>query len=229
MDGTLPTHRASVRLVLVVLSFAAAYATGCSGFQGTTATSFLNHIRNDPDPNARFLAYQKLSSPGCYDDSHQRAEAVRVLTEKLGQGQEPVATRAVICRTLGELRDPAARDAILKAINDSEAVVRANACRALGKVGRPEDVTILARIMTVDTLEDCRIAAIEGIGELRSSDPRILQLLVTDMDHDDPAIRWASLEALRKITGKDLGVKPEPWRKFLQEPVAAKPESEARR
>ena len=31
-------------------------------------------------------------------------------------------------------------------------------------------------------------------------------MLVAGMEHDDPAIRLASLKALRKITGKDLGV-----------------------
>ena len=53
-------------------------------------------------------------------------------------------------------------------------LVRAEACRALGKVGRPEDATILARVMTVDTLGDCRVAAIEGLGELKSHDQRII-------------------------------------------------------
>ena len=37
-------------------------------------------------------------------------------------------------------------------------------------------------------------------------DPRITQMLVAGMQHDDPATRLASLKSLRKITGKDLGV-----------------------
>ena len=89
------------------------------------------------------------------------------------------------------------------------------ACRALGKVGRPEDATVLARVMTVDTLEDCRIAAIEGLGELKANDPRIMQVLVAGMEHDDPAIRLASLKALRSITGMDRGVDPAAWRDAL--------------
>ena len=47
----------------------------------------------------------------------------------------------------------------------------------------------LARIMTVDNLEDCRIAAIEGIGALKAQDPRIYHVLIEGMEHDDPAIR----------------------------------------
>ena len=76
-----------------------------------------------------------------------------------------MAVRAVIVRSLGNLGDRRARHEIVKAANDVEnAVIRVEACRALGKVGLPEDATLLARIMTIDKLEDCRIAAIEGAG-----------------------------------------------------------------
>ena len=48
-------------------------AAGCSTYVGTTAKSFLSHVRNDPDPNARFLAYSKLGSHGRL--RHRGAEA----------------------------------------------------------------------------------------------------------------------------------------------------------
>ncbi|MEA2633087.1 MAG: hypothetical protein QOE66_3306, partial [Chloroflexota bacterium] len=137
--------------------------------------------------------------------------------------------RAVICRTLGELREPSAREPLIKAVNDPEGLVRVQACRALGKVGKPEDATILARVMTVDTLEDCRIAAIEGLGELKAKDARIMQILVMGMDHDDPAIRLASLEALRNITGLDRGVDPAAWRDaVLPQAASALPAADRR-
>jgi hypothetical protein len=75
--------------------------------------------------------------------------------------------------------------------------------------------------MTVDVLEDCRIAAIEGLGELKSTDPRILEVLIDGMEHDDPAIRLASVKSLRASTGKDLGLECAPWRRWLQSQVAA--------
>ena len=104
----------------------------------------------------------------------KKREAVNTLVAKFEEGREPVAVRAVIIRSLGNLRDRRARGVVLKAINDTEnAVIRVEACRALGKVGLPEDATTLARVMAIDKLEDCRIAAIEGIGMLKSVDPRI--------------------------------------------------------
>src|SRR5262249_59837503 len=134
------------------------------------------------------------------------------------RGRGPIAPRAVIVRSRGDLGDRRARDIIARVINDpnAEAVLKVEACRALGKVGRPEDATILARIMTVDNLEDCRIAAIEGIGTLKSADPRIQEMLIEGMEHDDPAIRLACYRSLRQITGKDPGNNPAAWRREMQ-------------
>jgi hypothetical protein len=212
MDGTFPTRRVFLGLALAALLAGQQGCSQYSQYMGTTAKSFLIQVRKNPDPNARYIAYNKLASPQCYDGPVDKAEAVKTLIEKLDGAQEPIASRAVICRTLGELRDPSAREVLIKAVGDPEGLVRVQACRALGKVGTPEDAPLLARVMTLDTLEDCRIAAIEGLAELRSDDPRILQMLVAGMEHDDPAIRLASLEALRATTGKDYGVEPAPWR-----------------
>lgn len=201
----------------------AVLASGCGAYVGTTARSFLGHVRNNPDPNARYLAYSKLGSKDVFDTDEQRGEAVTVLIDRYENGKEPLASRAMICRTLGELGDPRARDVLLKAVHHQDAVVKVEACRALGKVGRPEDATVLAQTMTLDNLEDARIAAIEGLSELKSQDPRIFKVLLDAMEHDDPAIRLGSLNALRKITGKDLGTEPGPWRKELEPVLAATP------
>jgi len=219
---------------------ALALVSGCSAgpdgfkFRGTTAASFLKQINEEKDPNLRYAAYDSLGSPRVYDDEAQKAKAAEVLVAKLQGRKEPTATRAVICRTLGNIRRPEAREAILAATNDDDALVRAEACRALGRVGRSEDATILARVMTIDVAGECRVAAIESLGELKSKDRRITEYLVTGMEHDDPAIRVASLGALRRITGKDLGVDAIAWKKYVDtlpktdSPVASSDEAVAK-
>src|ERR1700754_3420377 len=116
MDGTLPTHGRRIRLAMAAAVLVAPCFAGCSGFTGTTAASFLRRVREDPDPNIRYIAYNKLASPQCYNNDAQIKEAVATMIDKLENGKEPVATRAVICRTLGELRDPSAREALVKAV-----------------------------------------------------------------------------------------------------------------
>jgi HEAT repeat protein len=203
----------------VVLAIAA--TTGCAGFQGfkfrgTTAASFLRTIEQEKDPNVRYAAYDSLSSPRCFDDEAQKERAAHTLVEKLKSGHEPNATRAVICRTLGQLRKPEAREAMLRAVEDEDNLVRAEACRALGKVGRTEDATILARVMTVDVAAECRVAAIDSLGELKAKDRRISEFLVSGMEHEEPVIRVASMNALKSISGKDLGVDPLVWKKYIE-------------
>jgi HEAT repeats len=212
----------------VALALAIAAISGCVGsqgfqFRGTTAASFLRTIEESKDPNARYFAYDSLSSARCYDDDSQKTRAATILAAKMKEGREPIATRAVICRTLGMLRKPEAREVILAATNDEDALVRAEACRALGRVGRPEDATILARVMTLDNSAECRVAAIESLGDLKSPDRRITEFLVSGMEHDEPVIRVASLNALRSITGKDLGVDVIAWKKYVDSTNAGSP------
>jgi HEAT repeat protein len=186
--------------------------TGCAHYIGTTAGSFLKHAETDSDPNIRHLAYAKLADPYCYTSEDQKARAVAVLAQRLAEGREPVASRAQICRTLGVLGRDDARPALLRAVKDENALIRVEACRALGQVANPEDAGALSRVMTADMEIDCRLAAVEAIGRLKAGDPRIEEQLVLGMEHDDPAIRLASYRALRSRTGKDLGTEAAVWR-----------------
>ncbi len=217
MDGASVSRSPGFRVVLFLAGLTLAQCGACTPYIGTTYKSFVRQARENPDPNIRYIAYAKLGSPSIYDDQSQKDEAVKIMIAKLQEGREPVAIRAAIIRSLGNLHDRRAHDVILRGITDTDnAVIRVEACRALGKVGVPEDATTLARIMTIDKLEDCRIAAIESIGSLKSKEPRILQILLEGMDHDDPAIRYQCLQSLRMITEKDYGIDPVVWRRELQ-------------
>ena len=228
MDGASPCNYRSARKPAWLAIIAFAIVAGCSTYIGTTSKSFMKEVRSNPDPNTRYLAYAKLGAPHIYAHPEEKAEAVKLLIAKLNEGKEPLAVRAVIIRSLGNLGDPQAREPISRAVADPEGVIRTEACRALGKVGHPEDVTTLAGVMAADNLEDCRIAAIEGIGALKAKDPRIFHILIEGMDHEDPAIRLSCYRSLKQITGKDLGNTTEAWRRELEpettspgKPVAA--------
>lgn len=209
-DGKPTAHAILVSGAMLVL----ALQTGCANHLGTTAASFMKKIQQSPDPNIRHLAYQKLSNRNCYNDEGQMSQASQMLAGRLLSGKEPIASRTEICRTLGRLRRPEAREAIVKACDDDEPIVRAEACRALGYVGGPEDVPVLSRHMTSDVSIDCRVAAIEGLGTLKVADPQIELQLVDGMEHEDPAIRVASLRSIRAISEQDFGPEAEPWRKY---------------
>lgn len=215
MNASSARKTRGTRPLAVLAAVLLAAGGGCSTYIGTTPKSFLGHVRSNPDPNIRYIAYSKLGHPDLYDNPADKAEAVQTLVNKLDEGREPVAIRAVIIRTLGELGDRRARNAIARVANNANAepMLKVEAYRALGKVGTAEDAMMLARIMNTDPLEDSRIAAIEGIGALKAQDPRIFHVLIEGMEHEDPAIRLESYKSLKKITGKDLGNQPEAWRR----------------
>ncbi len=220
--GTSPTRLRVFGLFVMGLACA-----GCANYIGTTAASFLSKVQTSNDPNVRYLAYQKLASPSVYDSDEQKAQAAKLLAEKWKSGHEPLASRAAICRTLGELRRPEGHDVLAAAVNDEEPMIRAEACHALGKLGRQEDVVHLSRIMSADQSGDCRIAAIEALGEIKARDPRVQLQLVEAMENDDPSIRVAAVRALRNLSGKDLGVDPKAWRQEIEPRVTATAETTA--
>jgi hypothetical protein len=222
-------HRGASKLGLLALVFAPLVAAGCANFQGTTAASFMKTLQTSDDPNRRYVAYSKLGSANCYDTPQQREQAVKMMVASLESGKEPIATRAMICRSLGSLARPEGREALLKAVQDPDGVVRTEACRALGRVAQPEDATVFARVMAVETMEDCRIAAIEAIGEMKAKDQRVQSMLVSGLEDDDPAIRLASLNSLRAIAGKDHGMLATDWTTALKLPTTspAKPDPAA--
>lgn len=232
---------------------AVAASAGCQGAGWSRSATVLAHeLRANPNPNERFRDYEKLVQSVRRASNESKAQAVRILVDGLEPGREPMATRAVICRGLGEIGGPDSRAALVKVVQETErpertkpglmaamedeslrlereAMVRAEACRALGKVGQPEDATLLTRIMVADTVNDCRIAAIDGLGDLRANDPRVFRVLIGGMESEDPAVRLASHQSLCKATGKDLGLESKPWNEWLdrQSPAATPPKSGA--
>jgi len=188
---------------------------GCAGSLGTTARSMLTNVRDNKDPNARYQAYVKLGKARTYDSTEQMVESVAELSKRLMEGKEPPISRAVICRSLGELKRPEARDALLKAMDDEDDEVRAEAARALGKVGKPEDAVLLSRMMAIDTTHNGRVAAAEGLANLKPTDPRIMISLSENLNNDDPAMRLAAYRALKQITGADPGTSAEVWHEYL--------------
>src|SRR5262249_22588927 len=146
----------------------------------TTARSFMK-LAQSKDPNDRCRAYAKLASPYCYDEESQKVEAAKLLSAALVRKKEPAAARALICHTVGILGKPEARNGLLVAVRDDEPMVRAEALRAIGKVGKPEDAALLSQGMFTGTI-DCQVAAIEGLGELKAPDPHVAEMLVDGME-----------------------------------------------
>jgi HEAT repeat protein len=215
-----PADRASTCLAGSILAalclLACVLPSGCASVFPGSATNSIKTIETSPDPNVRFNAYKALASKNVFESNEQRRRAASLMITRLEPSKEPQATRALICRSLGEIGDPVARDVLIRLVRDQDPLLRSEAYKALGKVGVAADATILMQAMSLDNDFNCKVAAIEALGFLKEYDPRTLGYLVDALQDDEPEIRYISLQSLRKLTHADVGATFQEWRAYLE-------------
>ena len=139
MDGVSVSRSPSLRVVLLAMCLTLARA-GLAPLISAQPTKASSARRSEnPDPNIRYIAYAKLGSPSIYEDQAQKDEAVKIMIAKLDEGREPIAIRSAILRSLGNLGDRRAREAVLRGIADTDnAVIRVEACRLWARLDYPK-------------------------------------------------------------------------------------------
>jgi HEAT repeat protein len=108
----------------------------------------------DPDPVAADAAFDAV----LFD----RAEALPDLVECLQKSRKDPILRFLCVQLLGFSESPAALPALLEALEDKSAMVRAEACRSLEDLAHPASIPHLeARLEDVDA--EVRVAASEAL------------------------------------------------------------------
>jgi HEAT repeat protein len=112
----------------------------------------------DPDPVLADAAFDAV----LFD----RADAIPDIVECYGKSRKDPVLRFLCVQLLGFTESPAAYPTLLEAINDKNPMVRAEACRSLEDLARPDAIAVLeARLDDVD--EDVRVAAAEALATIR--------------------------------------------------------------
>ena len=73
-----------------------------------------------PTPTSGTSPMPSSARLSLYEDQAQKDEAVKIMIAKLEDGQEPIAIRAAIIRSLGNLGDRRARKVILRGVKDTD-------------------------------------------------------------------------------------------------------------
>lgn len=150
---------------------------------------------------------------GPYNKPEFRIKAAEELAVQMQNEVDPLL-RAEVVHALGELNAGPSADALRMAVKDSEASVRIAACKAWGRVGGPEAVSVLSEVIASDTDDDVRIAATRCLGEFE--DPLAVQGLAVALDDSNPALQHRAMESLKECSGRDLGHDVVAWREFIQ-------------
>ena len=76
----------------------------------------------------------------------------------------------------------------------------------------PTAVGPLSQIVATDADLDVRLAAVDALGEMKS--PAAIPGLAAALKDRDPAMQFAGVEAMKNVTGEDLGNDVEAWRQY---------------
>lgn len=172
--------------------------------------------KDDHDANNyhnRIKEYRKIASTIQYMSPELQDELSQDLSLEFENESDPLY-RIEIVRALGPSKSSAAEGGLRKAAKDPQTNVRIAACVALRKRGGETATQILSEVVVGDTDRDVRIAAAKALGDLR--DPKAVRSLGLAMEQDDPAMQYACVESLKRISGKDYGNNLSAWQEFAE-------------
>lgn len=194
------------RVLLTLYSLAVLWMTGCAEmelpswvpFQGPASDTLAGVV----PPWQRMAEYRKLAEAEGKVPASEKVRISEQLASTIATEQDPLI-RSEIIRTLGVYPSPAA-DAVLKAaMSDADAHVRLAASEAWGKRGGEQAIALLAEAVHGDVDSDVRLAAAKALGD--TGDKGAVKPLGDALNSDDPAMQYAAVLSLKKVTGESYG------------------------
>ena len=104
--------------------------------------------------------------------------------------------------------------AIQFAAADSNSELRVAACEALGKLGSPDAVDLLAALVESDQDLDVRLAATRELGAF--SENRSLYALGVALNDPNPALQYRAVQSLKRASGRNYGDDIAMWRSWTR-------------
>lgn len=146
----------------------------------------------------------------------QAEEFVPVLVQALETGDAHV--RAPAARALGNI-GPGAEEAVptlIQALKDEDLRTRYTAAEALGNIGARTDQVVPALIQTLNDDWRVRQAAVKALGNIGPDGAEAVPALIQALADANSYDRWDVVEALRAITGQDLGDDVVAWQAWWE-------------
>jgi hypothetical protein len=148
--------------------------------------------------------------------------AVDVLIDLLMDKNQDYLKRGRAAEALGKIKDARAVEPLIEALRQGKLMkgdkiligqsIMTDAAHALGRIKDKRAVDPL-----IDAMEDIPSAAASALGEI--GDARAVQSLISALKDKGMNVFWRRdvINALRKLTGKDLGDDPEAWRAWWEQ------------
>jgi len=179
---------------------------GCATlpWQETERTSIIT-------PRMRIAAIREIGARASDADADEQLQSTDQLAAQIQTEPDPLVRRA-IQQTMAELDTPLARDVMIAGLQDDNLDVRLACCRGLSQRNDPSVISALRNTLHNDADLDAKLAAIDALGQIKS--PQSVAALAKAVNDRDPALQYAGVQALKSVSGKDLGNDVVAWRQY---------------
>ncbi len=210
MHGSLPN------LAAVAVCLGLATASGCAQTADNVADFFAKKPTNDylsqiKTPDDRIKEFKELAKKAPKKTPDEQQADVTRLCKELQNESEPLLRRHIL-RTLAVYPQAEAMTTIVGALSESDIETRRTACVCLGIRGGPDAVRELTRVISSDTEQDVRLAAVRAMG--RTKQTEALAPLAEALVDADPAMQVLAQESLTAVSGHDFGNNVQAWREY---------------
>lgn len=184
-------------------------AAGCASlpFQEKERTSIIT-------PAMRIAAIREAGARARDADSTEQTRSVEELVAQIRTERDPLVRRA-IQESMAEYQTPLARDVLIAGLKDDDLDVQLTCCRKLGTRAEPDTVAALRGVLETAEELDLKLAATDALGKINT--PESIEALSLAVKDRDPALQYAGVEALKSLSGQDLGNDVKAWQQFTEQ------------
>ncbi len=187
-------------LLLVALALP---GSGCRWYSGVWYKPFSDVERTTfLTPAKRIAAIEEIGGRATGQDTPDQQQAVNELARQIQTERDPLVREAIV-KAAGGFNTPLSEQMLTAGLKDSDNGVRRRACESLGQRAKPALVPVLEGVARSDGDFDVRVAAVKALGGIKT--PESAKALLVALEDRDPAMQFVGVEAMRNVTGRDLG------------------------
>lgn len=216
-------NQRTLLLTSAILTFGSLLA--CVGCQSVTMPTLFadNEQTTFRTAEMRMDALRDFAAQSTGVDTPEQRELTNQLARQIQIEPDPLVREAIV-DSITAFRTPLAAQVLEAGLQDDDRGVRRSCCRALGKRGEVAGVPVLAKVIESEEDFDVRMAAVEALGAINS--PDAVTALTAALEDRDPAMQFAGVKAMQRVSGKDYGNNVDTWLQYARGGTPTVPEAE---
>jgi len=171
-------------------------------------------------PGMRAASIREIGPRSKDSDSEAQTKACEQLALQIRTEPDPIVRRA-IQETVADFKTPMASAMLIAGLSDEDRDVKVTCCRMLGERKEPKAIAPLGNLVAKDSDLDVRLAAVDALGAMKTKES--IAGLAAALKDRDPAMQYAGVEAMKKVSDQDLGNDVQAWRQYADSIIGPAP------